>query len=530
MFNTTGSFGLNPVIMDSKESDKRSTSFCKTFADELEKIFQKTSGAFPGCKTKTHLQFTNLMISMMALEGPATISNAIRALGLSGEGHTSKYRTLNHDKLNTRFLEKCAIIEAIQRTPETDPIMLFMDGMHNPKCGRLIPYTGYVHNPLADKKLTRMSYPVIWGHRYLNIAMMINGAPGEASRMVPVMSELIPKPPKELKSVEEMTAAEYDALVEFEIKDELAAQGKGHRTRKAFLACLEKMCNIQYRALLAVNWLISIIRSIRPNARIILVGDGGFTTNTILKPGVLPKNCVYIGAIRKDAKLFEIATTKTGKITYGDEIRQKPYEMYKDDKPFKVCQNIISGKITDRQYKTFDRMVLWRKGSQTTPVNIVVAKGLQYQSSRIATVRRREVAYLVCTSSELTPAEICQIYHYRWGIEEQHKELKSTMGFGEAQVFGINSTVKLTTAYVVANTLKQLAFLKTADTFHGYIPDLRASWNRNRTNHVSGIAIKAMLREGLLLNGFFAKSWQSAKQPSRNPWAFRILMSLLQTA
>lgn len=524
-------FTTDPAIIGQEVNNGENQDFSRLFANELENQYLRIAPAFAGCSSKTHQMYSRMMIGLTSLTTRGTLSNAIQALGWSEEDYTKKYRSVNRKELKTRKISATELKQAIKLLSTDSMVCMLLDDMHTPKSGRKLPHSGYVHDPLADKHLGPKAPKIVWGHRYIHLALLIPGVGNESPRTVTIALELVPKgeSKKKQKKRKDMTPEEIEEIKAWHRQDKINSDKLGRMTRKKFLATHNANCNLQKRALELVNWAVAEIRKERPSADIVIVGDTSYTCSTILKKGALPCGCTYIGSVRKDAVFQHIKKTAKGDIDYGDEYDYTPQGIYTDENvEFKTCKNIVTGKDTTREYKEFKDEVLWEGASVKYPVKVIAAKGLQYKNTKLSKARRREVIYLLSTSTSISASEMCQIYHYRWGIETLHKKMKSTYGLGDAQVFGINSVVNMVSAFALAITMMEIAFVKVGNTSSAKIENRRPKWNRKRTNHTTPEVVKNLLRIGLFRNGFFLRSWNSAKFPGVNKGIVDMMMGLLQ--
>jgi hypothetical protein len=524
-------FTTDPSIIGEEINNNEEQDFSRLFANELENQYLRIAPAFAGFAGKTHQMYSRMMIALTSLTTNGTISNAIQALGWSEEDHTKKYRTINNKKLKTRKMSAVQLKQAIRLLSPDSQIGMVLDDMHTPKSGRKIPYSGYVHDPLADKRLGPTVPKITWGHRYVHLALLIPGVGSEPPRTVTIALELVPKSEskKKQKKLKDMTPEELEERREWHRQDKINSNKLGRMTRKKLLATHNANCNLQKRALEIVKWAVKEIRNERPHAEIVIIGDTSYTCSTFLKNGALPDGCIYIGSVRKDAVFQYIKSDDNGDIEYGDEYKYTPESMYLDESAaFETCKNIVTGKDTIRKYKEFKDEVAWEGASVKYPVKVIAAKGLQYKNTKLSKARRREVIYLLSTSTSISAEEMCQFYHYRWGIETLHKALKSTYGLGDAQVFGINSVVNMVSAFALATTMKEIAFVKIGNLSLAKMEIRRPKWNRKRTNHITPEVVKNLLRIGLFRNGFFLRAWNSAKAPGINKGIVDMMMGLLQ--
>ena len=107
--------------------------------------------------------------------------------------------------------------------------------------------------------------------------------------------------------------------------------------------------------------------------------------------------------------------------------------------------------------------IRWKKSGEQL-LQLVVIRPLSYRLTKQSRLLYRKPAYLICTDAELAIETLLQSYLWRWGIEVNFREEKTTLGCGEAQVRNASAVVKvpgfITATYAMmllaANQIEQL--------------------------------------------------------------------------
>ncbi len=187
--------------------------------------------------------------------------------------------------------------------------------------------------------------------------------------------------------------------------------------------------------------------------------DGSFTNRRILRN--LPENTTLIGRIRKDAKLSAKPTAQAPrgrKRIYGQDL-PTPEEIRQDPSiPWLTVQVRATGKWRDFQVKTIGP-VRWRAAG-ALDLRLVVIRPVGY---RLRTGARRlytQPAYLICTDPLLPLEDLLQEYIWRWDIELNHRDEKTILGVGQAQVRNEHSVDNLPASAVAAYAMLHLAAIK----------------------------------------------------------------------
>ena len=78
--------------------------------------------------------------------------------------------------------------------------------------------------------------------------------------------------------------------------------------------------------------------------------------------------------------------------------------------------------------------VLWRYGTRTRPLRLVIIAPLRYRPTQKSKLLYRDPAYLLSTDLTSPIEPLIQAYFDRWEIEVNHRDEKSLLGVGHAQV------------------------------------------------------------------------------------------------
>lgn len=208
--------------------------------------------------------------------------------------------------------------------------------------------------------------------------------------------------------------------------------------------------------------------------RLFITADGSFGNRNFLRG--LPDNITPIVRVRKDLKLFKPASETVGhrkgrhKI-YGERL-PTPEEIRKDDShPYQTARIFAAGKYHDVRYKTV-APVLWPKGTGRIPCRLIIIAPLGYRLTKGSKLLYRQPAYLLIPDTE-TPVELLlQYYFLRWDIEVNHRDEKSLLGLGDAQLRTPKSVKRQPQFSVLIYSLLLLASIRAygAQRTEDYLP------------------------------------------------------------
>jgi hypothetical protein len=190
-----------------------------------------------------------------------------------------------------------------------------------------------------------------------------------------------------------------------------------------------------------------------------VVVDGSYTNKKTLRH--LPEKTTLIGRIRKDAKLSaqpEDQKPRGRKKFYGEDL-PTPEQIRQDpDIPWVKVLARAGGKTREFEIKTITA-VRWRAAGEMD-LRLVVIRPVGYRPRQGARKLYTQPAYLICTDPELPLQEILQEYIWRWDIEVNHRDEKTLLGVGQAQVRNENSVQNIPATAVAALALLHLAAIK----------------------------------------------------------------------
>lgn len=203
---------------------------------------------------------------------------------------------------------------------------------------------------------------------------------------------------------------------------------------------------------------------------------------------------VLVARCRRNAKLCFPALEKGRKI-YGDQ-KFSPEEVRKDPStPWQKDLFFYGGQWREMRYKVASN-VLWQHGTKRKPLRLIVLAPLPY--TRGGKRNYRDPAYLLTTNLSVDVKVVIQAYLDRWQIEYNHRDEKSILGVGEAQVWNENSVEKQPAFHVAAYSAlllaNQMAYGDQGHEDFGTRPGWRKKPKRNTCRALVGL-LRATLLE-----------------------------------
>jgi hypothetical protein len=305
-------------------------------------------------------------------------------------------------------------------------IVVSLDDTGLPKRSRMIKVCSWLRDPLGPRFQTNL----VWGLRCLHsIVHLPPQVDGLGATGISVGFELAP-PPKKPKA--KAPAEDFAAYRAAQKTHSLTARGV------EMLKRLRKDCDAE---------------GLKQD--ILAVGDGGYTNHTLIEG--LPGRMEFIGRVRKDIKLFLPAGK--GRKVYGERLPTP--ESFRSDTTLleQLSTCFYGGKMRDIRFKELSG-ILWPRGGKRRRLRLIIVMPTPYRPPGSRKLKYDQPAYLITTDLLTSAQTLIQAYLDRWEIEVLHRELKSQVGLGQAQVWSDKSVPRLHPALVAAYALLKLAAMK----------------------------------------------------------------------
>ena len=374
---------------------------------------------------RSFLRVLWVLLGLLATRGRGTVTSALAMFGLTGRW-SADFRVFSRSPWNARTLFRGVLHQAVPYLRGQRQVVVSLDDTGLAKRSRKIKACSWMRDPLGP----HFQVNFLWGLRCLHgIVHIPPQAGGLGATGISVGFELAPPPKKpKAKAPPEVISAYKEAKK----TQSLTARGA------EMLKSLRQDCDAE---------------GLKQD--LLAVGDGGYTNKTLLQR--LPERVEFIGRVRKDIKLHFPA--KDGRKVYGERA-PTPEELRQDGgvlEQFSTC--FYGGKDREVRFKEMSR-VLWPTGAKRRLLRVIVVMPTPYRPPGCRKLKYDQPAYLVTTDLASTAQTLIQAYLDRWEIEVLHRELKTQVGLGQAQVWSDQSVPRLHPSLVAAYALLKLAALK----------------------------------------------------------------------
>jgi len=381
--------------------------------------FGPASATSESCAERYH---DHLLAQLLCL-GRHTITSLITTHGGQFADWTAHYDLYAKQRVDPKVLFRGIRNNIEDLNGAQSPLILALDDTILRKTGQFIPGAAYRKDPLGPA----FNINFVWAQRMIQFSACVPNANGEG-RMIPIdfVDASTPRKPRKNEPAEKW-----------------AAYKEAMKQRNLNQVALDTLHAIQTE------------REARP---LRIVVDGSYTNQNILRN--LPENTTLIGRIRKDARLNALPegqSPKGRKRFYGNDL-PTPEQIRKDSSiPWRKVRAFAAGKMRTFQIKTYDR-VRWRKAGEMD-LRLVIIRAIPRKGPRRSRAYRQP-AYLICTDPLLALEELLQNYIWRWDIEVNHRDEKTLLGVGEAQVRNPESAWSVPASAVAAYAMLILAAIR----------------------------------------------------------------------
>jgi hypothetical protein len=385
--------------------------------------------------------------SLLAL-GRRTLSRTLWALGRQDRDWSADYKLHSRARWKAQDLFQ-PILERGARWCDDSVLVVAMDDTRIRKTGRKILTAFYQRDPLSPK----FRFNLMWGLRFLHFSLLVplyRSGDNVPPRSLPLRFLEVPAIGKPGKKASPAEIESYRQLVK--------EQNLSRRT-------------------------VDLLRDLRKSAdaaglrerTILAVGDAGFCNRTLLRQPL--DRTDILSRTRRDCRLCHAAEPGSRRF-YSNESFTPEQIRRRESLPWQQARIFHGGQWRDLRYKEVCS-VYWRTGGARRPLRLLVVAPVPYESGKGRRKYYREPAFLLTTDLHRSAAALLQAYFDRWQIEVNHREIKDTLGIGQAQVRHLNSVPRQPALAVAAYSALLLAGITAFGDKRGDAFPALPKWRRN---------------------------------------------------
>ena len=371
-----------------------------------------------------------LALGLLCGLGRRTVTRAICFNNRQHQDWSADYKLFNRSRWDAHALFEPVIQTAIgQYCPKQ--IVVGLDDTGIKRSGKKVKTAYWQRDPLSPPFHTNL----MWGQRFLQASLLtpLYKFDGESSpRGLPIRFEEVTPVRKPGKNATAEQKAAYRQAK------------KTHNLSRAFVDMLGELRQCFDSHGFAHKSLIA-------------VGDGSFCNKTTFRQPL--DRTVLITRARKDLRLC-FPDHSPGPRYYGTELFS-PEKVCKDSTtPWKETKIFHGSRHRRIRFKEVSQL-LWQRGGGRRLLRLFVLAPTPYRKTKEGQFYYRQKAYLLCDDNQLAAKELLQAYFDRWQIEINHRDEKSILGVGHAQVWADLSVPRLPAFMVATYSLMLLSILET---------------------------------------------------------------------
>ena len=355
-------------------------------------------------KKQSFVRAAQHCLAALCLCGRKTITQLISVLGQDQQDWSAHYKLYSKRNWEEKKLFQ-PIIENALPLATGNFIHIAVDDTKIRKTGRKIPSTSWQRDPLGPP----FQVNLIWAQRFLHFSMLLplynDSKKDVAPRSIPIRFTDAPSVKKPGKKA---------------TKEQIDDWKKERKERNLSTLFLEEMKGVR----------TSLDQAGAKDKVALIVADGSFCNRICMNMDI--DRVEMVARCKKNAKLCFPASDDSRR--FYDEHKFTPEQIRQDANiSWKKEKIFHGGRWRNVEYKEM-KNVLWQGGTKRRPLRLIVLRPVRYRVTKKGRAYYRQPAYLLCTEVTSEVKEIIQAYFDRWQIEVNHREQKSIIGVGEAQV------------------------------------------------------------------------------------------------
>jgi hypothetical protein len=385
-------------------------------------------------------------LGSLTVLGTATLTRILASLGLDQQDWSAEYRLQARSEWDEQALFDALLPTALAHCPGPF-VPVALDDTRLKKTGKRIPTAFYQRDPLSPPFHVNLQ----WGLRFLQASLLLPLYRKHKvnARAVPVRFVAAPSLKRPGTRADQLTQQRY-------------------REQR-------KQQNLSQQAVrLLVGLRASLDQAGARRKALLIAGDGSFCNRTLFRTPL--DRIELLCRTRADVRLC--APAPPGSRRSYTQQKFTPEQVRHDEAVlWQTVKLWHGGKRRKLRYKEVEQ-VLWQSGAGTRRLRLLVVAPIPYRRTKRSRLYYRRSAFLL-TTDPITPArELLQVYLDRWEIEVNHREEKTTLGVGQAQVWSRKSVARQPALVVAAYSALLLASWEAYGATRSEAYRLLPKWRR----------------------------------------------------
>jgi hypothetical protein len=385
-------------------------------------------------------------VGALLVVGSATLTRILAGLGRDQQDGSAEYKLHARTKWNEQDLFDALLPSALAYCPGSF-VPIALDDTRLRKTGKRIPTAFGQRDPLSPPFRVNLQ----WGLRFLQASLLLplHRKYNVNARAVPVRFVAAPS----LKKPGAKATAQEQARF------------REHR----------KPYNLSQQSVsLLIGLRGSLDQAGASHKRLLVAGDGSFCHRALFRTPL--ERVDRLCRSRADVRLCRPAAA--GSRRTDDEEKFTPEQVRQNESiAWQSTKLWHGGKRRKLRYKEVN-LVLWQNGAGRRPLRLLVVAPVPYRRTPRSRLSYRRAAYLLTTDRSTPAIQLLQVYLDRWEIEVNHREEKTTLGVGQAQVWSRKSVARQPALVVAAYSALLLASWEAYGATRNEAYRLLPKWRR----------------------------------------------------
>jgi hypothetical protein len=401
-------------------------------------------------------------LSLPLVLGRRTVSRSLCALNRADQDWSADYKLFSRSPWEAAHLFDPVWASYLERYPR-GPVTIALDDSLYPKTGKKIPGAHWHKDPLSPPFHVNLRF----GLRFLQASLLfpLHQEGGFSARAIPIAFDQAPalKKPGKRASQEEWRVYRH----------------------------LKKEINLSCSAVQQLTQLRKGLDNTEATHRPLwAVLDGSFCNRTLFRAHW--DRVILLARCRKDARLCYPAMGP-GRRQYQTQLFTPESVRTDSQGAWKRVRIYYANRR--RWIRVKERKnVLWRRGAGTQPLRLIVIAPQPYKIHKKGRTYYREPAYLLTTGLTASLQRLVQAYFDRWQIEVNHRDQKSLLGVGQAQVHSPKSVLRHPALSVASYSLLLVAGLQTYGPGRSQLLSPLPKWRNLAPHRFSTLDLLSQLR------------------------------------
>jgi DDE superfamily endonuclease len=387
-------------------------------------------------------------LGALTVVGTATLTRILAGLGLDQQDWSAEYRLQARSEWDEQALFDALLPSALAHCPGRF-VPLALDDTRLRKTGKRIPSAFWQRDPLSPPFRVNLQ----WGLRFLQASLLL-----PLHRKHKVNARAIP-----VRFVAAPTLKKPRAQANPQEQVRFREQRKQHNLSQQALRLLTGLRQ-------------SLDQAGVSKKRLLVAGDGSFCNRALFRTPL--DRIELLCRTRADLRLCRPAPAGSRRL-YAEEKFTPEQVRQKENIAWQSTKLWHGGKRRKLRYKEVND-VLWQSGAGPRRLRLLVVAPIPYRRTKHSRLYYRRPAFLLTTDRSTPATQLLQVYLDRWEIEVNHREEKTTLGVGQAQVWSKKSVPRQPALVVAAYSALLLASIEAYGTTRHPAYRLLPKWRRSR--------------------------------------------------